>query len=219
MQKHTTLFLLFLAVSFSMTAQIKKRATLLGVDLGFNGGTSKQQFSGIENKTSSSGFNASLLLGKAVKDNLFIGGGLAFNSTTYTSGTPEVKQTSTSYGASVWSRKYFPVLGPLYAFVNGSLYGNAGKTENPNSNFTKSNNFDLGVSVYPGISLQLKKSFYIDASLNNLANIYYNHNKSERNDTGGVIIQTASNYGISTSLGNGSNPLQLGIRWIFSPKS
>lgn len=203
----------------SITAQIKKGSTLVGVDLAFSGSSNKQEFSGNEIKSSSNGFNASLLLGKAIKENLFVGGGLSFASSNFKSGNPEVKQTNKTYGASVWTRKYFPLFGPLYVFVNGSLYGNIGKTDAPNSVPSKTNNFGVGVSIYPGVSMQLRKCFFLDASLNNLANIYYNHTRGEQPDaSGGTVIQTSSSYGISTSLGNSSNPLQLGIRWIIPGK-
>lgn len=218
MKKTLLLSFFLVAICFSVTAQIKKGATLLGVDLGFNGSTFKMEFTGGESKSTSNGFNASLLLGKAIKDNLFVGGAVSFSSSTLKQGNPETKQTTKTYGASIWSRKYFPVFGPFSAFVNGSLYTNIGNTENPDNNPSKTNNFGLGISIYPGISMQLKKSFYLDASLNNLANIYYNHTKGEGDGIGGPLVQTSSSYGVSTSLGNGSNPLQLGIRWIIPGK-
>ncbi len=219
MKKTFALFFLSLVISFSLSAQIKKGATLLGIDFAFNGSSNKQEYSGNETKNSSNNFSTSLLLGKAVKENLFVGGGLSFSTSTAKSGTPEVKSTNKTYGASVWGRKYFPVFGPMYAFVNASLYGNFGNTENSNNTAAKTKNIGVGIVVYPGISLQLKKSFYLDASLNNLANISYGQNKTEQPDgLGGTIKQTNSNFGVSTSLGNSSNPLQLGIRWIIPGK-
>ena len=219
MKKTFILSFLFVAISISLTAQIKKGSTLLGVDFGFSGSDFKQAYIGSEIKNSSAGFNASLLYGKAVKDNLFAGGSISFSSSTYKQGSPEIKQNNKIYGASVWTRKYFPVYGSLYAFVNGSLYANIGANENPNNNPRKTTSFGLGVSLDPGISLQLKKSFYLDASLNNLANIYYTHTKGIAPDgAGNTVTVTSNNYRFSTSLGNSSNPLQLGIRWIIPGK-
>lgn len=219
MKKTIVLPFVLLAISFSLSAQIKKGSTLLGADLGFSGSNFKTEYVSNEVKSSSNGFNVALLYGKAIKDNLFIGGSVSFASSTLKQGNPETEQTSKSYGASVWTRKYFPVYGPLYAFVNGSLYATIGKNENPNSNPEKTNSLGLGVGIYPGISFQLKKSFYLDASLNNLANIYYNHTSGDQTDpSGNTVKQTSSSYGISTSLGNSSNPLQLGIRWIIPGK-
>ena len=219
MKKVFILSFFFIAISVSLSAQIKKGSTLFGIDFGFNGSNFKQVYSGNEIKSSSTGFNTSLLYGKAVKENLFAGGGFSYSLSKYKQGNPQTEQTIKNYGASVWARKYFPVFGPFYAFVNGSLYASIGNNENPNSNPGKTNSFGLGVSLDPGISLQLKKSFYLDASLTNLANIYYNHTKGEQTDiSGNSVTQTSSSYGFSTSLGNNSNPLQLGIRWIIPGK-
>lgn len=219
MKKTLTLFILFISISFFLSAQIKKGSTLLGVDLGFNGSNFKQEYASNEIKNSSTGFNVALLYGKAIKDNLFAGGSVSFSSSSFKQGNPQTTNTQKNYGASVWTRKYFPVYGPLYAFVNGSLYANVGNNESPNNNPSKTKSFGLGVGIYPGISFQLKKSFYLDASLNNLATIYYNRTSGEQTDfTGATVKQTSSSYGISTSLGNNSNPLQLGIRWIIPGK-
>jgi Outer membrane protein beta-barrel domain len=219
MKKTCTLLTLAAILSFSATAQIKKGAVLLGIDLGFNGSNFKQEFTGNEVKSSSTGFNVALLYGKAIKDNLFAGGSVSFSSSSLKQGNPEVTQTIKSYGASVWTRKYFPVYGPLYAFVNGSLYSTIGNNENPNNNPSKTNSFGLGLGVYPGVSIQLKQRFFLDASLDNLANIYYNRTSGETTNSGGnTVKQTSSSYGFSTSLGNNSNPLQLGIRWIIPGK-
>jgi hypothetical protein len=49
--------------------------------------------------------------------------------------------------------------------------------------------------------------------------MYYSHSKSEQTDSfGNVTKQSANNYGISSSLGNNTNPLQLGVRWIIPGK-
>lgn len=219
MKKTCTLLTLAAILSFSATAQIKKGAVLLGVDLGFNGSNFKQEFTGNEIKSSSTGFNIALLYGKAIKDNLFAGGSVSFSSSTLKQSNPEIKQSIKTYGASVWTRKYFPVYGPLYAFVNGSLYATIGNNESPNNNPPKTNSLGLGIGIYPGISMQLKQRFFLDASLNNLANIYYNRTSGEStNGAGNTVKQTSSSYGVSTSLGNNSNPLQLGIRWIIPGK-
>lgn len=213
------LFAIGMAIPILVSAQIKKGSTLLGIDLAFNGSTITQDNNGAEVKNTTSGFSSSLLLGKAVKENLFVGGGISFSTTKFKQGGTDVEQTTNGFGGSVWSRKYIPVYGPLYAFVNGSIYVNTASNKANNATSAKTNTLGLGVSIYPGISIQLKKSFYLDASLNNLANIYFNRAKIEQPDgTGGFTTQTSTTYGISTSLGNTVNPLQLGIRWIIPGK-
>ena len=151
MKKVFILSFFFIAISVSLSAQIKKGSTLFGIDFGFNGSNFKQVYAGNEIKSSSTGFNTSLLYGKAVKENLFAGGGFSYSLSKYKQGNPQTEQTIKNYGASVWARKYFPVFGPFYAFVNGSLYASIGNNENPNSNPGKTNSFGSGYRVYYSI--------------------------------------------------------------------
>ncbi len=219
MKKTSFLFILLITFSFSLTAQIKKGATLLGVDLAFNGSTITSEAGGNEVKNTSSGFSSELLFGKAVKNNLFVGAGISFSNIKSKQGGTGVEQTTNGFGGSVWTRKYLPVYGPLYAFANGSVYVNTGSNKANNNTSAKVNTLSLGISIYPGIAIQLKKSFFLDASLSNLGNIYYSRAKVEQPDgSGGTSIQTSTNYGVSTALGNSVNPLQLGIRWIIPAK-
>lgn len=204
-------------LSFSLQAQIKKGSTMLGFDFNFNGANSKYQAGTIETKTSSNSFGISLLAGKAIKENLFAGAGASYGTYKSNQGTSE--QTSKNYGGSIWLRRYFPVAKAFYIFANGSLGTTFGKTENNTANTAKNSSFGLSINLTPGISYQVKKSFYLDAAIGNIANIYYSHAKSEQTDSfGNTTKQTGSNYGFSTSLGNDQNPLQIGLRWIIPAK-
>lgn len=213
MKKTITLSILCL-LSFSLFAQVKKGAALIGADLSLSGTNNNQTYGSSETKSSTGNFNISLLAGWAIKENLLVGGALSFAS----SGNKQQGNTMQSlktYGASVWLRKYFPVTKSFYAFVNGAVGGSTSNNNQKNTG-TIEKGFGVAIILYPGISYQLTKSCYLDASLNNLANIYYNHNSSDRTDAlGNRIKYTTNNYGLSTSLGNGSNPLQLGVRWII----
>lgn len=213
MKKTITLSILCL-LSFSVFAQLKKGAALIGADLSLSGTTNNQTYGSSETKSSQSNFNISLLAGKAVKDNLFLGGALSF-ATSANKQQGSTMQSLKVYGASVWLRKYFPVTKSFYAFVNGAVGGSISNND-LSSIGTTEKGFGVAITIYPGISYQLTKSCYLDAALNNLANIYYNHTSNNRPDAiGNTIKYTTNNYGVSTSLGNGNNPLQLGVRWII----
>lgn len=219
MQKTSTLLALFSILTVCTNAQIKKGSSLVGFDIGLSGSNFTQSYNGNDVKSSSTGLTVALLYGKAIKENLLVGGGLSYQLSTLKQGNPQVKQTVKNYGASAWTRKYYPVYGPVYAFVNGSLSATIGQTDNPLNNPVKTNSFGINLGVYPGIGLQVKKNFYFDIALNNLASIYYNRTSGEQKDNAGNIAKQSTNsYGFSTSLGNNSNPLQLGIRWIIPGK-
>lgn len=216
--KKTIIVSILCLLSFSLFAQIKKGATLVGVDISFGSNNSKQTGINYTGDSKSNNFNLSLLLGKAIKDNLFVGGAFSLGTSQIKnsfSGSSDTEQKFASIGGSVWMRKYFPVYGPLYAFVNAGVGAN-GTSENRTGYTSKTKGFGVALNIYPGVSVQLKKSFYIDIALTNLASISYNHSSSEQRDVNGNSITYSNNsFGASTSLGNNNNPLQLGMRWII----
>lgn len=216
--KKTFLFLtIAIFFSFSLQAQIKKGSTMLGFDFNLGGNNSKYQSGNTETKTSSSSFGISILAGKAMKENSFVGAELSYGISKSKQGTSE--QTNKNYGGSIWLRQYFPVAKAFYVFANGNVGAAFGNSKSNMANSPENKSFSLSISLTPGISYQVKKSFFLDASIGNIANIFYSHSNAEQTDSfGNTTKQTNNNYGISTSLGNGQNPLQIGLRWIIPAK-
>ena len=215
-----TLLSSLLFIAFTSSAQIKKGAVSLGVDFNFSG--SKSTASTGNSEAKNTGGFISVSGGKAVQDNLFVGAGLSYgisNNKNIFSGNTMSEQDAHSVGGSVWVRKYYPVLKSFYLFINGGLYASSYSTENKQAAVvaTKSNSFNLSAIVYPGISYQMRKNFFLDASINSLANLSYSHGKNETFDSQGnsTGITKSNNYGLSTSIGNSANPLQIGVRWII----
>jgi hypothetical protein len=220
--KKTCLLPIFFALSLSLSAQIKKGSVLLGTDISFIGYNDKEENNNLSGKHTGSNFNISVLAGKAVKDNLFVGLSLIFSSSTTKDmaigSTQSTDRMIKSYGGSVWMRKYFPVARSFYAFVDGGIGASFGNEQRSGSN-AQMKNFGISLNLYPGLSYQITKSIYLDAAISNLANIYYSHSESEEEVSAGNIVKVGHNhYGISTSLANSSNPLQLGFRWIIPSK-
>ena len=217
--KLTLLLSLFLLIAVTTSAQIKKGSIQLGLDAGFYGNKTTQSVSG---NTDSDNFYFSPSVGKAIKDNLFIGlnATVSIGNRTDYNGASKYEDKSRRYGGSIWIRQYYPIGKSFYLFLNGSAGVSANTRKYITSqNITSSKTKGVGINAvfYPGISYQIKKNFFLDASLNNLVEIYYNRDKNEFLDQQGnmaSIIQ--KNYGVVTSLGNGSNPLQFGLRWIFT---
>ena len=217
--KLTLLLSLFLLIAVTTSAQIKKGSIQLGLDAGFYGNKTTQSVSG---NTGSDNFYFSPSVGKAIKENLFIGlnATVSIGNHTDYNGSSKYENKNRRYGGSIWIRQYYPIGKSFYLFLNGSAGASANTRKYITSqNITSSKTKGVGINAvfYPGISYQIKKNFFLDASLNNLVEIYYNRDKNEFLDQQGnmaSIIQ--KNYGVVTSLGNGSNPLQFGLRWIFT---
>lgn len=222
-----TLLTALLFISFSSFAQIKKGAIFIGGDIGLSGNNSKVESGLAESSGTTSVFYFSPVAGACIKDNLLLGAGLYFSNNVqkqnnvYDNQQASAKIKTHNYGLRFWLRKYYPLSKSFFLFLNGDVSGGIGRRSDNNnpaifSNATM-NSVSISISAYPGVSFQMKRNFFLDASLNNLLSSNYNHEKfKQTNVDGTVITRTNKNYGFSSSIGNGSNPLQLGVRWIIA---
>lgn len=219
--KIVLLFSLFF-ISVTSFAQLQQGSITLGGDVSFSGGnsSSSQTNSGSQNNY---GGGISLLAGKAIKENLFLGAGVNYSGAKnkYSSSANGVsEQNSHAYGAFIWTRKYYPLLKSFYLFINGNLGVSFSSYEQKSTGALtqKQTGTAINASILPGVSYQLRKNFFLDAAVNNLANVYYSTAKTNFKDSQGNTTSTTKNnsWGFSSSVGNGANPLQIGMRWIIS---
>jgi hypothetical protein len=227
--KSTFILSALFLISFSLSAQIPKGSLLLGTDLSFSGSSTSSENPSLL-KINSAGLNFAVNAGKATRENSFAGGRLSYsfaNKKSKFNDTLVYKADKKGYGASFWIRKYYPLLKRFYAFIDGSISVNGisdkmvQSSSNPQFEYTqKSNGLTINIAVYPGLSYQIKKNFFIESSINTLAGISYNYSKLETfNGQNKTTSSTTNGYGFYTSIGDISNPLQLGIRWIIPGKS
>jgi hypothetical protein len=220
----STITSLLVLITVASSAQIKKGSIFLGGDLGFSGGSTKPVENMPVTESKSTGFNISPLVGKAIKDNLIAGVGLYYSSNTLKQTAPNAvnKSTTNYYGGNVWLRKYYDLSKSFYLFLNTSLNVNISdqKTDyNPGPNLSKAKGFGINANIYPGVAYQMRKRFFLEASLNNLVSLNYGRTKYERKDElGNNSSYISKNYGFSSSIANGTNPLQIGVRWIIPGK-
>ena len=214
--KKIKLFVFILLISSSVAySQFNKGSVLLGADLSFNTQTST---SGL-NENKSNGFYISPTVAFATKLNTFWGGSLNYGHSKSESGL-NTEQTSNSYGASVFCRKYKQVLGKVYAFVQGGINGGIAKFESNSGPdfYSESNSFNVGLNVIPGVSVNVTKKVYIEAGINNIASVNYSHAKTSSYNFGNTTKGKSSGFGFSSSLGSFTDNLYFGFRFII-PKS
>jgi hypothetical protein len=218
----STFTALLVLITVGSSAQIKKGSIFLGGDLGLSGNSTRLVENSPVTKSSSAGFNISPVLGKAIKDNLLAGVGVYYSINNQKQTAPNgVSENKVNYyGGSIWLRKYYNLSKSFYLFLNGSLNVNASKQETkykPQPNLSKATGFGINVNVYPGVAYQMRKNFFLEASLNSLASLSYARTKYEQKDNlGNSNSYIGKNYGFSSSLANGTNPLQIGVRWIIA---
>jgi hypothetical protein len=210
---------------FSATAQIQKGSTMLGGDIGISG--SKNSYIGTpQYDNSGHSFSIGINAGKAQKDNVITGVALSYGLTQYNNSYNGFQTSTTNnkgYNAGIWQRRYFPLVKSLYAFVNGGAYliASTGKTKNYNnqqalSNTQENNNYGAMLALYPGVSFQAGKRWFLDAAITNLVYASYSWGKTVSTNAQGDKTTTKNyNYSLSSSVGSNNTPLQLGMRWIF----
>jgi hypothetical protein len=203
-------FLLLTSVSYS---QFNKGSLLLGADLGFN--TQKSTTGNLEYK--SNGFYFSPTVAVATKQNTFWGGFLNTGFSKSTSENPVNLQKNNNYGAGLFFRKYKPVLGKWYAFVQAGVSATIGKynTESGPDSYSESKSFSTGLNITPGISVAVSKKVYLEGGFSNIAAVNYQHSTGSSYNFGNTSKSESSGFGFSSSLGSFTNNLYFGFRFII----
>lgn len=214
--------LLFLSIYTS--AQIKKGAIFLGGDISFGGSNSTNNLSPTQTSNSTS-FGIGINAGKAVKENLIVGVKVGFSSINFKQDptlTTFSKDELNSFGGGVWLRKYYTLSKAFYVFADAAMNANFGKRDQQllqPSRTVKENSTGVSLTLFPGVAYQMRKRFFLEASLNNLLSIGYAHNTYKQTDSNGVLINSNTSNSYSGAIGFGnSNPLQIGARWILQGK-
>lgn len=186
---------LLLFISIYANAQISKGSVLLGGDLGVFLLNTKDA-SNRESKTS--GFSISPTVGKAVKDNLVIGG-LAKFETTKAVGIAQT-QKSNQYSAGIFVRKYKELgKSDFYFFLQSALRGDIIRQKiYDNTSSTYTNQTIVGVSVSPGVAYAVSKKVQLELGVNDLASLNYIH--SESSAAGPTGKNVTNGFALSTNL-------------------
>lgn len=210
---HILIIAAALFVTPALNAQIKKGAVFLGGDIG---GSSQKTKTGGTITNKQEGLNISPVFGKAIKENLILGGNAGFGLYENNTGTSTNFQRSSSYGAGIFIRKYKPIGNSSFSmFLQGGFGVNYNSNEDvsPFSNFYKTTRYNIGISVYPGMSYAVSKRLQLETGFNNLLSLNYFTEKRENNTVPGTVKTTGVN--ISSSLNNISS-LYLGFRVLIN---
>jgi hypothetical protein len=219
MRKYT---LLFLFTTFSLTqamqAQIKKGSVFLGGDIGGSTQTTKRNGTKVG---SQDGFTILSVFGKAIRENLILGGEAGFslynNKNNDLNPGTNSKQKNNSYQAGVFVRKY-KLIGKsgFSMFLQGRLgfYYLSNEYSSSYQATDKIKRYTTGISAYPGISYTVSKRLQLETGFNNLLNLNY---FTENREIGGSLGYTDKTNGIgfSSSINNISS-LYLGFRLLLN---
>lgn len=164
----------------TVNGQIKKGSTLLGGSIEFT--TEKNDF----NDASTTSFNISPAVGKAIRDNLVVGVDLNFY-TRENRNNPNIRINDKVVGGGFFIRKYATLGKGFYIFGQGRIgggYVNYQMHDNTNVSYTQKG-YNLGLNVYPGVAYSLTNRFQLEAGMPGILNVNYSSlkNNGTKNNT------------------------------------
>lgn len=218
--KKLYLFFCLILTGFISNAQIGKGTIMLGGNLSYdklssstNGATSQ--------KSTDLGLNPSF--GKAIKDNLILG-----FDVTYGHGTSSEQgvydQTSNSFGAGIFLRKYKFLGNGFYLFGQSRLGGaySHGSSPNPNPSGTPNfetndvtNSFNLSLGFEPGIAYALNSKWQLEIALPDFFAVNYSHLKETVTySSQPTNVDVTNNFSAYSTL-SGTNDISIGVRYFI----
>jgi hypothetical protein len=210
----TLLFWTFLLLTTSQ-AQIKKGSLLLGGDLSFY----SSKTNGGSNSNTENDFLIAPSIGKAVKDNTFLGGQLNIRfGKNYLDYNPTEDYRRHSYGAGVFYRKYKMLANKFYLFLQGSLGANFSKVEFKSSvdYYYDQKNLVVSANLYPGLSYRITEKLFLEAGFRDIASIAYSNDRQNGYNFGNIINTHTNSFYFSSSLNNFNSSLSFGFRLLLN---
>jgi outer membrane immunogenic protein len=223
MRKTFTLTIFIVCLAQISNAQIVKGSTFLGGSLSFGGSSSKDQNTSTQ-EAKSSGWSIGPQIGKAIATNKVVGLFLNYSYSNYESGSGAQLQQrpSSTYGGGIFYRRYYPLPSGFYLFGEASLGTSVGNDEQKYGGIlqNKTQRTSIGFGITPGIAYAASSKLHLEASLNSLANLYYQWAKTTTypQTPGGVTyLSTQKQFGAAANA-NGTSGITIGLRWILPSK-
>jgi hypothetical protein len=220
MKKITLALSSLLLIQFAH-AQVLKGSLFMGGSVNVN---SQKNDNNLGAYSKNSGWSVSPQSGKAFQENkvigiqLFAGGNTTEN---YFGSANSSKIKSNNYGVGLFYRQYFPIHPKWMLFGQADVTANFGDGEVITQGIrgSKSRIWGTGLGITPGITYQVSKKIWLEASLNSLLSIIYSSQKTDNVDASGTVTSTANQKAFSGNANvNGFSNISIGIRWII-PKS
>ena len=212
--KRKTLLFSIIVLSFltHSKAQFSKGSTLIGADFSLS---DVKDETGVSKQTDKM-INFYASYGKAVKENLFVGGTLSTGFQNQEFSDEQLKQKNNMYGVGGFVRKYIPVVKRLYIYGQADLgfnyYFNKSIYVIPIADTYRTKEWVLSLSAYPGVSYSLTKKFQLEAGFNNFFRVSYSH--STQINSSSSSVYKGGGFSIVSNLNNLSY-LNIGFRLLI----
>ena len=133
-----------------------------------------------------SSFNLSPSFACVVRDNVVLGVRLVFSSYNYdyNQNPPLIHNNVNNIGASIYVRKYLPLVKAFFVFADASLGGQSNYRKDLNNGipdyFHTVKGYSISAMIYPGVSYQVTKCLFLEMALNNLVTLGYTRTNTEQ---------------------------------------
>ncbi len=212
MQKIFYLFIVFIFASLVSSAQISRGSVLLGGDLSFGSQKGNTTSTNL-NDYSSSNFIFAPSIGKAIKDNLVLGGMLTYGhqqNSNDQGGGNNSKSTGDTYGLGVFLRKYFPLGKGFSFFTEAQLAGYMIENKTDGTLTGKTENLTFAFS--PGVAYGISRRVQLELGLPEFFSATYSHNKSLN---AGIDYNIVNSFSMGTDLAASFQSLDIGIKFLL----
>lgn len=209
------LLLACLAITTAIaSAQITKGSTLLGGNISYS--SSKSESSNGNTAQEQSMYTLGLSYGKAIKQNLVIGGGFNYGHAESKSGSVDNPKTNI-YEAQAFLRKYFQLGKNFYLYGQPALtYGQSKTKQVHNTDYrTENTGWSATLDLSPGLAYALTSKFHLEMGLNDLVYIGYGEQESKTVALGNVNSTKTTSFGLHTAL-NTTTPFHVGFRFLLA---
>ena len=199
----------FTLLSFYLQAQIGKGSLMIGGQLGYSSNNSQSTLQQEEFQSDHLVFTASL--GKAMKENLFVGIelGTAFSKVEQTGNS----QKSNYKVGGVFIRKYFDIGKKFFIITQGNAGVGFSRNEYTTSTmFSENESYQISLSFAPGLSYAVNRKFHIETGFNSLMSAAYARVKITH---GSGVKSKQETFSVATNLNNLAS-LTIGLRFLIA---
>ena len=228
--KKILLLTITITVCTISNAQFEKGQKILGGSIGFNLIQAHNDSTvNYPVKTNTTAININPSIAWAKKSNRLEGFGIVFgyngNKQKNMPSSSELKSNAFSFGINYFNTYYKKLATDFYVFINWNnsvTYTTAKSDVNYYfpyfGPYTRYSAFNINTSLNPGFAYKISNRFLLEATLNNIAQVYINTvNGSFNNSTNTVTYYgTSTNIAFASSLSAGAfNSIGLGFRYLL----
>jgi len=203
MKKAILLFFAVLLFALKSTAQFETGQRIFSGGINFNNYNNQTDLNNSTSKNAQTSFNLDASIGKFIRPNLVRGLSINYGHNYEKSDPSSFKQNYNSVGLGLFATQYRSFGKNFFGFIRFNLNGNYQFGTRVQSGVDqKIRGYGFSAGLTPGISYKINKRVLLNGTLNNIALLSFNHQKTTYSNSSQVT--RTNQTGLYSSLSNGS---------------